>query len=734
MQKTVYVGCNELSNSRGRKIIGLVRKLGVRVRYDPRSKGIRAYPNQPNRWTVKPVHLTGSKRDVHMAIVLIRNAVGKEQFSEEIDKPPNKVAVKIGAGWRKANRDIGKEVRKSAVARRAASISQCTKKVIYVKSFAADNRLNGSQGKKMKEIMTKSGVDDIQIEYKPDQPTVVVEMKDSNGDVFVPVYLIGNEEALQNAVVLIQEAVGMENMDEEINLPRETWSLLVLRTMAIQIRNLWEQLRFFPMLMLGSITGMLRKPFALYQAKRIQQTIYISSSKSKIFTGKQGKKKKGWIITKSGIEDLQIDVSTNSDTYVAVHLTGSRCAAREAVVLVRETIGIEHVEEEYVITDQPLRSPPTQTTTSSTAVIIDASLSSKPQSNHEDNVTEDRGTAQSTPDDASSDTPDTQEQNNAGSVSNTVTDTQVQQNPIQEPSQVVDSSVDGGDERRASESENPDTPEQHETINNDNNQTEEVTGVESSTPVVALEEGVPSEIGVSSSLCMTTRETITEASVSSFNGSNVSKTQSEFTLNENDPLLIFLRSQQSCIKGSVDEFYTWLIKSEDVDSMLALKEAVCENDYLYGKIKNGDGRSGLKGFKLPAFKRSVLEYEDTEPLVEDAHSASLSVTDVLLTDPPAELLCPISLVLMINDPVVAADGITYERASIEDWFEKSKTKISEAQENLKHNPHSVVDRRVIKNGICSPVYGIKMENLALVSITGTRNMARAYKEKANTIN
>ena len=67
MQKTVYVGCNELSNSQGRKIIGLVRKLGVSVRYDPRSKGIRAYDGY--RWLVKPVHLTGSKRDVHMAIV-----------------------------------------------------------------------------------------------------------------------------------------------------------------------------------------------------------------------------------------------------------------------------------------------------------------------------------------------------------------------------------------------------------------------------------------------------------------------------------------------------------------------------------------------------------------------------------------------------------------------------------------------------------------------------------------
>ena len=49
---------------------------------------------------------------------------------------------------------------------------------------------------------------------------------------------------------------------------------------------------------------------------------------------------------------------------------------------------------------------------------------------------------------------------------------------------------------------------------------------------------------------------------------------SETTLNENDPLLIFLRSQESYIKGSLDKFYTWLV-SEDIDSMAALKEAVC---------------------------------------------------------------------------------------------------------------------------------------------------------------
>merc|ERR1712224_1133137 len=37
------------------------------------------------------------------------------------------------------------------------------------------------------------------------------------------------------------------------------------------------------------------------------------------------------------------------------------------------------------------------------------------------------------------------------------------------------------------------------------------------------------------------------------------------------------------------------------------------------------------------------------------------------SDPPDQFLCPISRSLM-KDPVVACDGHTYERASIEEWF------------------------------------------------------------------
>lgn len=64
---------------------------------------------------------------------------------------------------------------------------------------------------------------------------------------------------------------------------------------------------------------------------------------------------------------------------------------------------------------------------------------------------------------------------------------------------------------------------------------------------------------------------------------------------------------------------------------------------------------------------------------------------------PSELLCPIGLVLMVDDPVLAADGVTYERSFINDWFQKNMARI----ENLKLNPQSECDQRVI-----SPAYGV----------------------------
>jgi hypothetical protein len=60
-------------------------------------------------------------------------------------------------------------------------------------------------------------------------------------------------------------------------------------------------------------------------------------------------------------------------------------------------------------------------------------------------------------------------------------------------------------------------------------------------------------------------------------GSLTSSTSSNSTLNENNLLLMFLRSQHICIKGNIEEFYTWLV-NEDIDCISALKEAVSDDE------------------------------------------------------------------------------------------------------------------------------------------------------------
>jgi hypothetical protein len=123
-----------------------------------------------------------------------------------------------------------------------------------------------------------------------------------------------------------------------------------------------------------------------------------------------------------------------------------------------------------------------------------------------------------------------------------------------------------------------------------------------STPNKSLHQEVPLEIGFRSQL-------IQEAITEDVDRSSMSNTISNSTLNENDPLLMFLRTQQSCIKGNIEEFYTWLV-NEDIDCMLALKEAVADDEYLDDSMKKGCGSSGIKGFKRKVFQRAVLEYKE----------------------------------------------------------------------------------------------------------------------------
>ena len=44
--------------------------------------------------------------------------------------------------------------------------------------------------------------------------------------------------------------------------------------------------------------------------------------------------------------------------------------------------------------------------------------------------------------------------------------------------------------------------------------------------------------------------------------------------------------------------WSWLVKSEEVDTIAALKEAVTDGYYLYEAMSNGNGSVGLKGFRM----------------------------------------------------------------------------------------------------------------------------------------
>ena len=476
---------------------------------------------------------------------------------------------------------------------------------------------------------------------------------------------------------------------------------------------------------------------------KMKKTIYVKSSHSKKLTGKRGRKKKE-LVNRSGAQDISIGTSAIG-SHVPVHLTGSKAAVWKAIALIQEAIGMENMTEKIPPAQLPnkatksaLAPPPgvvaPTTVKAPTPLTAPSPIAPVPPVDKKSIAP----TQEKSPDYVNSglfsggfDKPLLNGIKNQNHVSSSGSETQ----PISYsfgdallPRGLMDMSL--------------------------------------STPATAVPEEVPSEIGINSSQGMT-RETFTEASISSLNDrSNVSKTNSNFTLNEYDPLLVFLRSQHQCIKGSVDEFYIWLVKSEDIDSILALKEAVSDEDYLNDTMKVGNGTSGVKGFKRKAFQRAVSECEDTKP-AENTHSHSLSQRErasvttnasssmsemngsaflpsnlfndsprksipgvtANLSDPPAELTCPISLALMTNDPVLAADGITYERAPIEDWFQKSMAKFHNAQENLKKNPFSEPDQRVAKAGICSPVHGTRMNSLALTPNLGVRNMCRTWKER-----
>jgi len=584
---------------------------------------------------------------------------------------------------------------------------------IFIKSFATRN-LNSNHARKVKSHILNS----LKVNYSLSHKTTA-----SDGETYVPFHLTGKSKTrILEAVVLIQDVVGKDNIEMEIEL-------------LTNDNEREEEKKEDEKKELPPPTNTQQASSTKKQEARIEQKFYLQPSQSNLLTGKQGRKKKKWIINKSGVENIQVDIPSVPCSVYVVHITGSRQAVRKAYALILEAVERENAKDVHVGIDQPLVSPPTQTP----SMAVASDTNTKPQTNKKKpfilfgasnlrhKAMEEESVKEATTSESFKSSTAISVEEEAVLPNNQL---QVAKNDDYNQLPLVDEEDDGCvSEDVESNTSVPETPHQSETVN-DNNLTKEVAAAEPPTRVMAVQkEEVPCEI--SNSTRGIALETTMETSISSFNdGSRASTTPPTADPIENDPLLIFLQSQHQCVKGSVDDFYTWLVKSEDIDSMIALKEAVNEDEYLNTKIKKGNGSSGLKGFKVPPFKRAVLEYfndkSNTKPADEGSNT---KIPAAGLDEPPDELVCPISLVLMTNDPVVAADGITYERESIEDWFQKSTAKYYEAQEKINQNSHNEVDQRIVSNGVCSPVHGKKMKNLTLVPNISMRNMARAYKEK-----
>lgn len=215
-------------------------------------------------------------------------------------------------------------------------------------------------------------------------------------------------------------------------------------------------------------------------------------------------------------------------------------------------------------------------------------------------------------------------------------------------------------------------------------------------------------------------------------------------------LLTFLESQKACLKGSPSDFQKWLSESEDISTIEDLAEAVKDDAYMKEVLQPGDGSVGVKGFKRAAFKKAAvatvenaneddvkvadngtkqdnLGTECTSGAVQAAGFASSGSVSPGLSgssDIPTELICPITHVLMVQDPVLAADGMTYERSAIQMWFERQRSEVEVAQRELMVDPTSQRARSIVERGVLSPVTHTKMPSLSLISNVALRTMAR----------
>jgi U-box domain len=189
-----------------------------------------------------------------------------------------------------------------------------------------------------------------------------------------------------------------------------------------------------------------------------------------------------------------------------------------------------------------------------------------------------------------------------------------------------------------------------------------------------------------------------------------------------------LREENGCFKCTPQAFSVWL-QGMDVWSLEDLAEAMEDDEFI-----NEMQANGLKGFKRSAFKKAVGATQQPAavpdpvatplppqalPLVlsplqqlQQQAPASLSSTGLPANSSahgvheiPNELICPISHNLLVNDPVCARDGYTYEREHIEAWFAMKGGKAGSVR---------------------SPMADMILDDLTLVPNASIKSMARNF--------
>ena len=151
----------------------------------------------------------------------------------------------------------------------------------------------------------------------------------------------------------------------------------------------------------------------------------------------------------------------------------------------------------------------------------------------------------------------------------------------------------------------------------------------------------------------------------------------------------FLSKNKGCLKIPPEDYAKWL-KSQDIETLVDLVDALRDEEFLVEMVANG-----LKGFKKATFRKMAQSEQAQQNTAKNADTEEDAVI-------PQELYCPISFILM-RDPVLAADGHTYERSAIVAWFAKNS------------------DRTVL-----SPMTQAPLSNLELTPNVAVRTMAKAY--------